>query len=276
VAKDITDLTKGLALGATINLLKNNQAIDIVSEPSLLCINNKESSIYVGETKSFQTGATSTTTSADTTNITFKREDIGLTLKVKPRISTDNKVTLEISVVLEDAKELQDGQTNPDTSKKDIKTTAIVNNGEAIILGGYIKNTTDHIEDKVPFFGDIPILGTLFKNNKEVHNRINLVIIITPYIVSSSGDLTELRTQLSELKILEDKYAKDLLIRLEKRKLEIQKDTVNRKRAIASIKAEQKEFEEDNYQYIEKTSSTHIKTDYTSIHNQRVQEILGN
>jgi len=276
MATDITDLTKGLALGATINLLKNNQAIDIVSEPSLLCINNQESSIYVGETKSFQTGATSTTASSDTTNITFKREDIGLTLKVKPRISTDNKVTLEISVVLEDAKELQDGQTNPDTSKKDIKTTAIVTNGEAVILGGYIKNTTDHIEDKVPFLGNIPIIGSLFNNDKEVQNRINLVIIITPYIIPKSSNLTSIRAQLSQLKILEDKFTEDLKVRLEKRKLKIQKDNVNRKRAIASVQAEQKEFEEENYQYIEKTSSTHIKTDYRSIHNQRVQEILGN
>ncbi len=249
-AADITTLKKGLALGATINLLKNNQAIDIVSEPSLLCINNKESSIYVGETKSFQTGATSTTSSSDTTNITFKREDVGLTLKVKPRISSGGKVSLDISVVLEDAKELQDGQTNPDTSKKDIQTTAIVNNGEAVILGGYIKNTTDRIEDKVPFFGDIPILGALFTNNKEVQSRINLVIIITPYMIPTSSDLTSIRTQLSQLKVLEDKYTQDLKVRLEERKLQIQKDKTNREMALASIAAEKRELEEKNYKKV--------------------------
>jgi len=240
----------------------------------LLCINNKESSIYVGQTKSFQTGAT-TNTSSDKTNITYKREDIGLTLKVKPRISTGGKVTLEISVVVEDAKELQDGQTNPDTSKKDIKTTAIVTNGEAVILGGYIKNTVDHIEDKVPFLGDIPVLGALFKNNKEVKNRINLVIVITPYVIPTSSDLSTIRNQLAELKVLEDKYTKDLILRLEKRKLQIQKDTVNRKMAIASIKAEKKEFEEDNMEYLDIKKDTVKKLNNKELHNKRLKEMFG-
>jgi len=225
---NIKNLRKGLALGATINLLKNNQAINIVSEPSLLCINNKESSIYVGETKSFQIGATTTT--SDTTNITYKREDIGLTLKVKPRISSRHKVILNIGVVLEDAKELRNGQINPDTSKKRIRTTAIVNNGEAVILGGYIKNTKDHIQDNVPFFEDIPILGELFKNNKEVNSKINLVIIITPYIISSNQSLTSIRDQLAILKELENKYTKNLFLKLKKRKIKIQEKNIKIKK----------------------------------------------
>ena len=267
IVEEPNDLKRGLALGATINLLKNNQAIDIVSEPSLLCINNKESSIYVGETKSFQTGTTVGTTSS----VNYKREDVGLTLKVKPRISTGGKVTLEISVVVEDAKELQAGQTNPDTSKKDIKTTAIVNNGEAVILGGYVKNTVDTIEEKVPFFGDIPILGALFRNNKSVKNRINLVIIITPYIVQSSSDLTNLRTQLSELNVLEEKYTKDLTIKLEERKLKIQQDTVNRKMAVASIKAERIEYIEDNAEILGVVPK---KTEIQKTNKEKHQKIL--
>ena len=274
-ATDITNLSKGLALGATINLLKNNQAINIVSEPSLLCINNQESSIYVGETKSFQTGATSTTSSSDTTNITYKREDIGLKLKVKPRLSSGNKVTLDLSVVVEDAKELQDGQTNPDTSKKDITTTAIVTHGEAVILGGYIKNTKDRIEDKVPFLGDIPVLGALFRNNKEVDNRINLVIVITPYIIPTSSDLTALRGELAELKSLEDKYTEDLTIRLEERKLDIQKDTHNRKRAIASIKAEQEELKINNTLKVKQENEIYEDESNQELHKKRVNEMFG-
>jgi general secretion pathway protein D len=214
---DGTTISNGLAMGATINLLKGNQAVDIVSEPSLLCINNKESSIYVGETKTYQTG--STTTTGGNTNNSYKREDVGLTLKVKPRISNGKKVTLDISVVIEDAKEATG--TNPDTSKKDIKTTTIVNDGESVILGGYIKSTKDEIVDKVPLLGDIPLLGALFRNTKEVNSRINLVIIITPYIIPTTSDISSVRAHLADLKVLEDKYAKDLAIRLEERKLQI-------------------------------------------------------
>jgi general secretion pathway protein D len=165
---DIATMKKGLSLGASINLLNQNGAADIVSEPSLLCINNKQSSIYVGETRSIKTGTTTTT--GGNTQDTYKREDIGLTLKVKPRISNGGKVLLEINTKLEDV-----GQTTtngqPNTSKKDIETTAIVNNGESIILGGYIKAKKENTEDKVPLLGDIPILGNLFKNNREVNDK---------------------------------------------------------------------------------------------------------
>jgi general secretion pathway protein D len=197
-------LSSAVALGATLNILKTNQAIDIVSEPSVLCVNNKESSIYVGETKSFQTGLS--VTDSGKTNTTFQREDIGLTLKVKPRISSDNKVILEIETILEDARELQHNQTNPDTTKKEVKTTAIVNNGESVILGGLIKSKNDVLDTKTPLLGDIPLFGELFKHTKDVQDKVNLVVIMTPYIIPQSKDLTFIREQLSQLKLLEEQY----------------------------------------------------------------------
>lgn len=208
-----------LAMGVTINLLNQNGAANIVSEPSILCINNKESSIYVGETKSIITGTTSQTDGQSTS--TYTREDIGLTLKVKPRISNANKVTLELSTVLEDAS--QDG--SGDTSKKEVITTAIVNDGESVILGGYIKEKNEMREDKVPFFGDIPLIGSLFRNNLAARDKINLVIIVTPYIVPKSKDLTFIRNQLAQLKTLEDKYTKDVELRLEQTKNESKKES---------------------------------------------------
>jgi general secretion pathway protein D len=235
-------IAKGLALGATINLLKSNQAVDIVSEPSLLCINNKESSIYVGETKTYQTG--STTTTGGNTNNSYKREDVGLKLKLKPRISSDNKVTLDINVVVEDAKETTG--TNPDTSKKDIKTTAIVNNGESIVLGGYIKSVKDKITDKVPLLGDIPLLGRLFRNEKDVNSRINLVMIITPYIIPTTSDLTSIRQHISGLKSLEDKYTKDLKVKLEQRKLKAKLEEKEREEEIKELQSDINALEDED------------------------------
>jgi general secretion pathway protein D len=208
----IPSISQGLALGATINLLKQNGAADIVSEPSLLCINNQESSIYVGQTVSIKTGTT--TTNGGNINDLYKREDIGLTLKVKPRISNGDKVTLTISTKLEDVSQSNGANGQPNTSKKDIKTTAIVKNGESIILGGYIKNKKDYTIDSVPLLGDLPLLGSLFRNNKEVNDKINLVIIVTPYIVPKAKDLTYIRTQLAKLKQIEDKYTNDIIKKL--------------------------------------------------------------
>lgn len=260
----ITDISSGLALGASIDLLKKNGALDIVSEPSILCINNKESSIYVGETVSIQTG---TTTNDSGTSNSFEREDIGLTLKVKPRISSGNKVTLEINTILEDVKTTQTGG-NPDTSKKEVLTTAIVNNGESVIIGGLIQNKEESTKQKVPLLGDIPLLGNLFKHESSDITKKSLVIIVTPYIVPKSKDLTFIRNQLAELKLLEDKYLQDALIRLKQKKIKAQE---SKKENSKKLKELDEELNEDFKP--KKENSKMLTSD--ELHKQRVKEYFG-
>lgn len=240
------NIKSGLALGASLNLLQQNGALDIVSEPSILAIDNKESSIYVGEKISVEISSTLTDGGLQRTN--YEREDIGLTLKVKPRISSDTKLTLEINTLLEGIKStsVSAGQ-NPDTLKKEIKTAAILNNGESVIIGGLIENKNETIEQKVPVLGDVPLLGGLFKNDSKMNKKNNLVIIVTPYMIPKSKDITYIREQLSELKKLEDKYLQD--------SLSIIKDN--------SKKHKENIFVENN------------ENDNKSEHEKRVKEILG-
>ncbi|KLE05795.1 hypothetical protein N5U00_07185 [Aliarcobacter butzleri] len=240
------NIKSGLALGASLNLLQQNGALDIVSEPSILAIDNKESSIYVGEKISVEISSTLTDGGLQRTN--YEREDIGLTLKVKPRISSDTKLTLEINTLLEGIKStsVSAGQ-NPDTLKKEIKTAAILNNGESVIIGGLIENKNEIIEQKVPVLGDIPLFGELFKNDSKMNKKNNLVIIVTPYMIPKSKDITYIREQLSELKKLEDKYLQD--------SLSIIKDN--------SKKDKENIFVENN------------ENDNKSEHEKKVKEILG-
>ncbi|NVJ53961.1 MAG: hypothetical protein HWD90_09710 [Campylobacteraceae bacterium] len=214
IGLEIPNLSSSLALGASLNLLNKTYALDIVSEPTLLCLNNIASSIYVGETISIQTG--STTTDGGTTKNIFEREDIGLTLKVKPRVDS-NKVLLDIEAILEGIKN-NNTNNNPDTSKKRIKTTAFVNNGETIVLGGLIEKRKEKTVEKIPYAGDIPLLGELFKNRNKSKRTKNLIIIITPYIVPENKDLTYVTNELAKIKILEDKLLEKLLLKLAKKK----------------------------------------------------------
>lgn len=213
----IPDMSSGLALGASINLLKQSGALDIVSEPSILAINNKESSIYVGETISIK--VSSSITDGGTVKENFEREDVGLTLKVKPRISNETKVILDIETILEGVKTTQTISGNADTSKKQIKTTAILNNGESVIIGGLIENKSEKTEQKVPVLGDVPLFGELFKNSVENAKKNNLVIIVTPYLIPKTKDITYIRNKLSELKNLEDRYLENSLIKLRNQQL---------------------------------------------------------
>ena len=255
----IPDITSGLALGATLNLLRQNGALDIVSEPSILAINNKESSIYVGETISIKTS--SSVTDGGTTRENFQREDVGLTLKVKPRISNETKVTLEINTILEGVKTTQTISGNADTSKKEVKTTAILNNGESVIIGGLIENKIETTNQKVPVLGDIPLFGELFKNNISNNKKNNLVVIVTPYMIPKTKDITFIRNKLSQLKNLEDKYLEDSLIKLKENHL---------KRKIQDKKTEEKSKELDKE--LEKVSTNYEKNE----HEKRVHEVLGN
>lgn len=216
IGLEIPNVTSTLALGASLNLLNKTYGLDIISEPSILCINNKASSIYVGETISIQTGTT-VTDGGNTTN-SYEREDVGLTLNVKPRVSKNNKVYLEVTTLVENIKNRDNTYFNPDTSKKEIKTQAILNNGESVIIGGLMEKKNEKTVQKVPFAGDIPLIGELFKNRSENSQNKNLVVVITPYIIPENRDLTYVRKELSKLKSLEDQFLEKVLIKLKKRK----------------------------------------------------------
>ncbi len=203
---DSTD--KVFALGATLDLLEQNGAARLMSEPSVLCTNNKEAEIYVGQTMSILTEAQQSTSGVSTVLNNYSREDIGLTLKVKPRLSSNNKVTLEVETVLEDVDpSTEQIADRPTTTKRTVKTNAIVNNGEMIILGGLIKRVGGKGQSKVPLLGDIPIIGEyLFTHTSDVEREQNVVIYLTPYIVRKSDDLQKLKSMLAELEEVQGRY----------------------------------------------------------------------
>ena len=207
----IPNLTQGLALGLTVNLLETLGAAKKLSEPSILCINNTPSTIYIGKTISVLTGKTTSTSTSES----YTRQDVGLTLKVKPRIDNDNKVSLNVQTVIEDL--LPGSQTTlPITSKRQVNTTAIVQNGQSIIIGGLVRNNDDLTTKKIPFLGDIPILGNLFKNKMANKDKTTIVILLTPYIVKKSEDLNKLRNTLAKLNELEQQFTQKLIKKHEK------------------------------------------------------------
>ncbi len=215
---DSTD--KAFALGAALDLLAKNGAARLLSEPSVLCTNNKEAEIYVGQTRSILTQAQQSTTAVSNVINNYSREDIGLTLKVKPRLSSNNQVTLEIETKLEDIDPSSEQVADrPTTTKRTVKTNAIVRNGETIILGGLIKKAGGKGIQKVPFLGDVPVLGELlFTHTSDVEREQNVVIYLTPYIVRKSGDLQRLKRMLAELEEVQVRYNRLVESALEKNK----------------------------------------------------------
>ncbi len=201
--------SSALALGAAIDFLESNGAAKSVSNPSILCVNNKESSIYVGKTISISTGTVTTTAGLNGVTSSYKREDVGLTLKIKPRVSSNDKVTLDVEAVLENV--LDDGSKNatgqPVTSKQEVKTQAILRHGESIVIGGLVKTYERDSISKIPLLGDIPWIGELlFASKSTTEEKDNLVVILTPYVIDKSENLSELQKNLGVLDRIQKEY----------------------------------------------------------------------
>jgi general secretion pathway protein D len=228
----ITGATKSaLALGASLDFLHAKGVANTVSTPSILCLDNIKSNIKVGKQVSLQAG--STIANGTTTN-TLNREEVGLTLTIQPRVSSIHKVALDVKVELES---FTGTVTNnqPDTNKQEVQTQAILRNGESIIVGGLVKTFNTNAENKVPFFGDIPILGAAFRHDSIVKEQDNLIVILTPYIVESSDQLSQLQIELGELDRLQKEYNKKVIAQLDEEA-----------KARAKAKAKEKESKKDD------------------------------
>jgi general secretion pathway protein D len=216
-----TKYSEGIVFGATLDFLAGNGAAQSLSEPTLLCVNNQESIIYVGQTQSIVTSTVQGNQSTDLARNTVSREDIGLTLKIKPRLSSGDKVTLIANTKLEDVLPgSQAGYVN--TSKREVTTTAIVQNGESVIIGGLISDKERKSNSGIPLLREIPYLGALFGYTETTKEEINLVIILTPYIVRNNEDLPRVRKLMKQLDEVQKNYELLLGRKLDERLQEIE------------------------------------------------------
>jgi len=209
----IGDVDQYLVLGAALDFLQSKGASKTISNPSILCVNNKESSIYVGKTLSIATGSINANTGSTTNS--FSRDDIGLSLKIKPRVSSQEKVTLAVETILENIVGVDDNN-QPVTTKQTVITESILRHGESIIIGGLVKTYMQEMEQQVPLLGDIPILGWFFSWSSEEEQQDNLLVMLTPYVIDKSEKLSVLQQQLGELGRLQQEYNKEVFPLVEK------------------------------------------------------------
>ncbi len=228
------NIEANVAVGAIIDLLKQNGAVNVISEPNVLCLNNKKSSVYIGKTISILTSTVQGNQTTDLARNTYSREDIGLTLEVKPQIASDNKVLMEVKAKLEDIDQASTKLADrPTTFKREVQTVAIVRNGENVIIGGLLKDYYSKGETKVPMLGDLPLLGPAFRSKNDIKDQINVIIVLTPYIVKDSGSLAAIQEKIAKA----EKLKADLAMVLEHRLKEQKK--------LKKIKQQQKKFNDD-------------------------------
>jgi general secretion pathway protein D len=172
--------------GALIQMIKSDANTRILSSPHVLTANNEEASITVGEKIFFKTSDINPTTGTPIPKV--EKEDVDLTLGIKPNISHANYVTLQIN--LESSSATLDSNTGlPKVNKRKTKQLVTVKNGQTVVVSGLVQTSEFQTFQKIPLLGDIPILGWLFRNSTVAHVRNNLMIFLTPHIIHGADDL---------------------------------------------------------------------------------------
>lgn len=180
--------TDGKALMyAYIKLLNKYDAINVLSVPHLMCTDNLESHLQVGQVIPQLKGTLTDTTNPSAQSNSYEYKDVGLILTVTPHIRNGNLVSLEIEQRTEDLLTTT-GSTTPVTSKREIKTNVQVANGETIVIGGLIKEAEKVLKNRVPVLSYIPLIGNMFKSTEKQREKIDLMIFLTPYIVDTPAD----------------------------------------------------------------------------------------
>src|SRR5262249_51986513 len=180
--------------GAILNAIQTDTDVNVLSTPNLLTLDNEEAEIVVGSQQPFPNGTTLTPGGNTTFNVT--REDVGIKLKMTPQINEGDivkiKLKQEISAVVPGASETVLTSLGPTTTKRSVETVVACKDQQTIVIGGLIDDKVTITTTKVPFLGDIPIFGNLFKNKKTVKAKTNLLVFLRPYIIRDTKDFLKI------------------------------------------------------------------------------------
>ena len=188
--KDIFSLSYLNSAGdikAVLKILQSDTDTNILSTPSLLTMDNQEASIIVGENVPFLTGSQQSQDGLANPFQTIERKDVGITLKVTPRLNKGStiimKIYQEVSNVVPKVQNI--AAVDLVTKKRAIETTVMVEDRGMVVLGGLLQDDLTNNVNKVPVLGDIPLIGELFKSSKVETQKASLMVFIRPTILSN-------------------------------------------------------------------------------------------
>jgi type II secretion system protein D len=209
------NLTPGFSVSVTggdlsyfLRALQAQSRLEVLSRPQILASDNQKATINIGQRVPFITNSRIDPTSGAAMN-TIQYQQIGIILNVIPRINPDGFVKLtvapEISSISDASVDISPGVKAIIINSRSAETTVTVQDGHTIVIGGLITTKDNNTEDKVPFLGDIPLLGWLFKSTRVSKDRTELLIILTPTVIRNvqEADATA-KSQVRRLNLLRE------------------------------------------------------------------------
>ncbi len=187
-------------IGGLLQALQTDSNVNILSTPNILTTDNEEAKIFVGENVPFLKSTAQTT--GGTPIVSVDRQDIGTTMKLTPQINENKFVRLKIFQETSSISPTQLAKAQDIiTFKRTAETVVVVKDNQNIIIGGLISEDLQEIENKVPFFGDLPGIGWLFKSKSKSMVKTNLLIFLTPHIINTVEDMKNITDK--KMKLME-------------------------------------------------------------------------
>ena len=195
-------VSNGTSFVALLNALSSNSSTNILSTPSLVTLDNQEANLISGQQVPLVTGQYTNTSGASQSGTatinpfqTVQQQQLGIQLKIKPQINyAGDTVTLDIDAKDSTLGTVQPGTTQPSVNNREVKTTVITKNKQILVLGGLIDTQLQESNQKVPFLGDIPLIGELFRYRSSTKTRDNLMVFLRPVILRNEADTAEQTT----------------------------------------------------------------------------------
>jgi type IV pilus assembly protein PilQ len=167
-------------LSIELSALETDSKGKVISSPRVVTSDKTQALIEAGTEVPYQQAS-----SSGATNVSFKKAT--LSLSVTPQITPDDNIIMDIAVNKDSVGTLYAGVPSIDTNK--VKTQVLVENGGTVVIGGVYSQVESAGEDKVPFFGDIPLLGYFFRSSAKLANKSELLVFITPKIMNDAMSL---------------------------------------------------------------------------------------
>lgn len=172
-----------------LRAFQGDSDVNVLATPNLLTTDNEEAEIIIGEERPFLRSAQDTPSGGVVSTVrTFEFRDTGITLRITPQISQGRTVRLNLfQEITNFVDESETGAVT--TTKRSAKTTVIVDDGQTIVIGGLIQEINNEANSRVPCLGNVPLFGWAFKQTSNRKRKTNLLIFITPRIITTTGDV---------------------------------------------------------------------------------------
>jgi len=170
---------------ATLDMLKTRGDTKLLSSPRIVTTDNKEASIQVGQTVRIVSQETYDEQTKQT-KYTYEKQEVGVILTVTPQVSPDGHVKLKLKPEVSSIVGYNSGTSIPIIDKRTAETEVVIKDGQTIIIGGLVTNEKTYNTTKVPFLGDLPLLGKLFSHKEESPTKSDLLIFVTARVVKEN------------------------------------------------------------------------------------------